>query len=178
MRRHWCGWDKLWVRRRSERCMTGWWRLRSSGRPCRGERCGWIRPVVESNIHYPTDSGLLADGGRVLTRTMKKIEQKTGGLKKKIRDRKRSVAKRVITIGHALRHKWPEGEEKRKAEYRELLQITRRILSDAGGVMQEVELLPRGGAGQACEAYASSWKLWRIEFAPCSGRRRRGFSEG
>jgi IS5 family transposase len=30
--------------------------------------------VVESNIHYPTDSSLLADGARVLTRTMKKIE--------------------------------------------------------------------------------------------------------
>jgi transposase, IS5 family len=36
--------------------------------------------VVESNIHYPTDSGLLNDGARVLTRTMKKIEKKAGGL--------------------------------------------------------------------------------------------------
>jgi len=61
--------------------------------------------VVESNIHYPTDSGLLNDGARVLTRTMKKIEQKAGGLKKAIRDRKRSVTKRVIAIAHALRHK-------------------------------------------------------------------------
>src|SRR5712671_156667 len=34
--------------------------------------------VVESNIHYPTDSSLLGDGTRVLTRTMKKIEHKTG----------------------------------------------------------------------------------------------------
>src|SRR5499427_3967475 len=34
--------------------------------------------VVESNVHYPTDSGLLNDGARVLTRTMKKIEQKAG----------------------------------------------------------------------------------------------------
>src|SRR5258708_210761 len=29
--------------------------------------------VVETNIHYPTDSSLLGDGTRVLTRTMKKI---------------------------------------------------------------------------------------------------------
>src|SRR6516225_9225533 len=35
--------------------------------------------VVETNIHYPTDSSLLGDGTRVLTRTMKKIEQKAGG---------------------------------------------------------------------------------------------------
>ena len=64
--------------------------------------------VVESNIDCPTDSGLLNDGARVLTPTMKKIEQKTGGLKKKIRDRKRSVTKRVIAIAHALRHKGPK----------------------------------------------------------------------
>ena len=47
--------------------------------------------VVESNIHYPTDSGLLNDGARVLTRTMKRIEQKAGGLKTKIREPKRAA---------------------------------------------------------------------------------------
>jgi IS5 family transposase len=99
--------------------------------------------VVEVNIHYPTDSGLLNDGARVLTRTMKKIEQKAGGLKRKIRDRKRSVAKRVIAIGHALRHKGPAGEEKRKREYRELLQVTRRIVGDARRVLEEVDGLTR-----------------------------------
>lgn len=99
--------------------------------------------VVESNIHYPTDSGLLNDGARVLTRTMKRIEEKAGGLRKKIRDWKRSVTKRVITIAHALRHKGPAGEEKRKREYRELLQVTRQILGDARKVLEEVEGLPR-----------------------------------
>ena len=29
--------------------------------------------VVETNIHYPTDSSLLGDGVRVLTRTMKQV---------------------------------------------------------------------------------------------------------
>jgi IS5 family transposase len=99
--------------------------------------------VVESNVHYPTDSGLLQDGARVMTRSMQKIEKKVGGLKRKIRNRMRSVTKRVIAIGHALRHKGPEGEEKRKREYRELLSLTRRILNDARRVLQEVETLPR-----------------------------------
>jgi IS5 family transposase len=31
--------------------------------------------VVETDIHYPTDSTLLGDGVRVLTRAMKKIGQ-------------------------------------------------------------------------------------------------------
>src|SRR6516165_12458549 len=95
--------------------------------------------VVESNIHYPTDSGLLNDGARVLTRTMKKIEAKAGGLKKKIRDRKRSITKRVIAIAHALRHKGPAGEEKRQREYGELLDVTRQILADTRRVLKEVD---------------------------------------
>jgi len=69
--------------------------------------------VVESNIHYPTDSDLLHDGGRVLTCTMQQIERKAGNLEKKVRNRMRTVSKRVIAIAHALRHKGPEGEVKR-----------------------------------------------------------------
>jgi transposase, IS5 family len=109
----------------------------------RGRKMRVDTTVVESNIHYPTDSALLQDGARVLTRSMKKIEQKVGGLKRKVRNRMRSVTKRVIAIAHALRHKGPEGEGKRKREYRELLSLTRRILNDTGRVLQEVEAMPR-----------------------------------
>ena len=34
--------------------------------------------VVETDIHYPTDSSLLGDGVRVLTRAMKQIAQLAG----------------------------------------------------------------------------------------------------
>ena len=62
--------------------------------------------VVETNIHYPTDSSMLGDGARVLTRTMKKIERKTGGkLKRKVLNRTRSINKRVIAIATASRHR-------------------------------------------------------------------------
>ena len=69
--------------------------------------------VVETNIHYPTDCSLLGDGARVLTRTMKKVEKATGGLKKRIRDRMRSVNKKVMAIALAGRLKGPEGEARR-----------------------------------------------------------------
>jgi len=54
--------------------------------------------VVETNIHYPTDSSLLGDRARVLTRTMTKIETRAGKLKRSVRNRMRSVNKRVIAI--------------------------------------------------------------------------------
>jgi len=98
--------------------------------------------VAEATSDYPTDSSLLNDGARGLTRTMKKIEQKAGGLKRQVRDRKRSMCKRVIAIAHALRHKGLEGEQKRKREYRQLLRLTRRILNDSNRVLKEIEAMP------------------------------------
>ena len=87
--------------------------------------------VVETNIHYPTDSSLLGDGARVLTRTMKKVEKAAGGLKKRIRNRMRSVNKKVIAIALAGRLKGPEGEERRVERYRELVSLTRKIVHQA-----------------------------------------------
>ena len=86
--------------------------------------------VVETNIHYPTDSSLLGDGARVLTRTMKKVEKAAGGLKKRIRNRMRSVNKKVIAIALAGRWKGPEGEEGRVERYRELVRVRRYATPD------------------------------------------------
>jgi IS5 family transposase len=108
----------------------------------RGRKLRVDTTVVETNIHYPTDSGLLNDGARVLTRMMKQIERKAGGLKKKVRNRMRSVTKRVIALGHALRHQGEEGERKRQREYRHLVRLTRQILNDSRRVLQQVEALP------------------------------------
>jgi len=99
--------------------------------------------VVESNIHYPTDSSLLGDGTRVLTRTMKKIESKSGGLKRKVRDRMRSIRKRVLAIALSTRLLGPPGEERRKRQYRELLSLTRKVMNQAKRVWQEVQEAPR-----------------------------------
>src|SRR3989454_3847504 len=108
-----------------------------------GRRMRVDTTVVETNIHYPTDSSLLGDGARVLTRTMKKIEAKTGGLRQKIRDRMRSVRKRVMAIALATRYRGEEGEERRKKQYRELLSLTRKVVNQAQRVLEEVKEVPR-----------------------------------
>ena len=99
--------------------------------------------VVETNIHYPTDSSLLGDGTRVLTRTMKKIEQKAGGLKRKVRDRMRSVRKRVLAIALSTRYLGAEGEARRKKQYGELVSLTRKTVNQAQGILEEVKAGPR-----------------------------------
>jgi IS5 family transposase len=108
----------------------------------RGRKLRVDTTVVETNIHYPTDSSMLDDGARVLTRTMKKVEKQVGKLKRKVRNRMRSVSKRVMAIATAGRHKGEEGERKRKREYRDLLRLSRQILNDTRRVMDEVEQMP------------------------------------
>ena len=98
--------------------------------------------VVETNIHYPTDSSLLGDGGRVLTRTMKKIEEKAGSLKRRIRDRMRTVKKSVLAIALAARQKGAQREEQQRERYAELLRVTQKILNQTQGVLDEVDQLP------------------------------------
>jgi hypothetical protein len=54
--------------------------------------------VVETNVHYPTDSSLLGDGVRVLIRTMKGVGKIVGEAGTKLCDRGRSVKLRVLDI--------------------------------------------------------------------------------
>ena len=59
--------------------------------------------VVETNVHYPTDSSLLQDGIRVLTRTMQRASVALGDRRARVRDRRRSVGRRVLIIGRQAR---------------------------------------------------------------------------
>jgi len=92
--------------------------------------------VVETNIHYPTDSSLLGDGVRVLTRVMKKVTKIAGDVGCKLRDRSRSVKHRVMEIGRAARAKGAQGKEKLRKAYANLLNSTSR----ATGVSAQVAL--------------------------------------
>jgi len=80
-----------------------------------GRRMRVDTTVTETNIHYPTDSSLLGDGVRVLTRTMKKITKIVGDVGAKLRDRSRSVKLRVLDIARAARSK-PSKARRNSAE--------------------------------------------------------------
>ena len=79
--------------------------------------------VVETNIHYPTDSSLLGDGVRVLTRVMKRVTAITGPAGTPLRDRTRSVKLRLLAIGRASRNKSDQGKAKLKTLYQTLLAL-------------------------------------------------------
>jgi len=103
-----------------------------------GRRLRVDTTVVETDIHYPTDSSLLGDAVRVLTRTMKKIAQVTGAVGDKLRDRTRSARHRVIEIGRASRSRSEQGKQKLKQLYQKLLAATGRVVAQAQRFAAEV----------------------------------------
>jgi IS5 family transposase len=104
--------------------------------------------VVETNIHYPTDSSLLGDGARVLTRLMKKVASTIGGLKEQVRDRMRTIRKKVVGVAIAGRRKGEAGEQQRRGLYKGLLSLSRKVVNQAGRVAQEVATLPKKTRGK------------------------------
>ena len=95
-----------------------------------GRRMRIDTTVVETNIHYPTDSTLLGDGVRVLTRTMQRIGKIVGPVGAKLRDRSRSVKFRLLEIARAARGKVPDRAKVAQA-YGKLLDTTARVLGQA-----------------------------------------------
>jgi len=103
-----------------------------------GRRMRVDTTVVETNIHYPTDSGLLGDGGRVLTGLMKKVTEIAGEAGTKLRDRKRSMQRRLVEIGRATRSKGKAAQENVKAVYRKLVEVTSRAVGQARKFSAEI----------------------------------------
>jgi IS5 family transposase len=117
--------------------------LAVENRVVRGRKMRVDTTVVETNIHYPTDSSLLGDGTRVLTRLMKKVASTVSELKEKVRDRMRSVRKKVVSVAIAARRQGEAGEQQRRGLYKGLLSLSRKIVNQAGRVAQEVARLPK-----------------------------------
>jgi IS5 family transposase len=103
-----------------------------------GRRMRVDTTVVETNIHYPTDSSLLGDGVRVLTRTMRKITELAGAAGAKLRDRSRSVTRRLLEIGRAVRGKAAPNRERLQRAYGRLLDATGRVVGQAKRFSREI----------------------------------------
>jgi transposase, IS5 family len=87
--------------------------------------------VVETNIHYPTDSNLLGDGVRVLIRAMKRIGEIAGQQGAKLRDRSRSVKLRILEIGRVARTRGGPNRERLQQGYDKLLSAVGRVVGQA-----------------------------------------------
>jgi IS5 family transposase len=95
--------------------------------------------VVETHIHYPTDSSLLSDGVRVLSRTLKRAQQVLGDgmtmAKSLLRDRSRSARKLNRQIEGLARR----GAEKTQPVYQKLVTVARASVKQAQTVIEKLQ---------------------------------------
>jgi len=103
----------------------------------RGRKMRLDTTVNESNIHYPTDTGLMSDGVRVITRTVRKIKEVVR-LKIRFRNRTRSIKWRVLKIIKFLKGKKAEARKKREQVKTEILTIAQAAWNQAMEVLAEL----------------------------------------
>jgi IS5 family transposase len=120
----------------------------------RGRRFRIDTTVVETNVHYPTDSTLLQDGVRVLTRTMRRASAALGDRRGRVRNRLRSVTRGVLTIGYQARS--PKTRDAMVRTYRKLMATTRAVLRDADRMVRRLDqrqrTAPAGSAAMLARA--------------------------
>jgi len=105
----------------------------------RGRKVRVDTTVVEADIHYPTDVDLLADGVRVVTRTIRQIEQAGGETGGKFRNVGRSVKKRLLALGKGLKQDDDEKKQATRASVTaEVLTITERLVRRAKQAQEQV----------------------------------------
>lgn len=98
----------------------------------RGRKLRVDSTVVETNICYPTDSRLLADGVRVVSRLLKQsravVGEAAGTLPDDFRSRTRSAQQHLQRIYKAVRQRGEEAGERVVRAYRDLVRVTQASL--------------------------------------------------
>ncbi len=116
--------DSSW--QEMNRVLVGWANQKGleKGRKIRVDATG-----VESNIHYPTDSQLLSDAIRVLTRLLKRLNQRQSV---SFVDHSRRAKRRCLEIRNSR-------GKKRKKHYQDLLKVARDTHSYVQRVLEQAE---------------------------------------
>lgn len=89
--------------------------------------------VVETDVHYPTDSTLLWDGVRVLCRLVEQVGERAPEAALGFSDRRRRARRRMQEIAR-LRDRHGRRERSWRRKYRDLLQVSQEVADSAAKV--------------------------------------------
>ncbi len=119
----------------------------------RGRKLRLDGTVVETTIHHPTDSSLLADGVRVLSRVLRRskplVGEQLGGVRDAFRTRSRTMRRGLQTLHRLARRKGEEVAEARKTVYTKLIATAQQTVRQAGRVRRALGAVGEEAAGAA-----------------------------
>jgi IS5 family transposase len=105
--------------------------------------------VIEANVAYPTDSGLLAKAVNKMNGLVERIHAAGGAVRTKVRDRRRSVRRHAHSIGTWLRRRSGDAKDEVLRITGELATLAELTAADADRVVVNVrrKLHELGGGG-------------------------------
>jgi IS5 family transposase len=116
----------------------------------RGRKLRVDTTAVETDIHFPTDSGLVGDGVRVVSRLLRRAKAALGeaasGLKEAFRSRARTVRKLSQQMHRIARRKGDQARDAMKAAYGRLIAAARRTGAQARRVVDALRRVDGPGA--------------------------------
>src|SRR5215210_2505087 len=119
----------------------------------RGRKLRTDATVVETNIPHPTDSALLGDGVRVLSRLVGKAKEILEGTGESFRNRTRSAKRLARRIDEGARRRGEGAKEALKGAYERLIGVAKASLKQAGKVREMLRSEERRGLAAELERF-------------------------
>lgn len=106
----------------------------------RGNRLRIDTTVIESNIHYPTDAGLMVDCVKAISRTVKKIKQTSQEAVKGFRNKTRTIRKQILSIAKVFRRRSNQTFDEVRKITGEMAQTVKELISMGEKVLRRFSL--------------------------------------
>ncbi|TDO52811.1 IS5 family transposase, partial [Kribbella sp. VKM Ac-2571] len=108
--------------------------------------------VVEADVAYPTDSGLLAKAVGKIARTVERVKAAGGATRTRSRDRRRAAGRRARSIASKLKLRGAQQRDEAQAAVRritsELADLAEAAMRDADAVVRNARRALRRATGQ------------------------------
>ena len=109
----------------------------------RGRKFRMDTTVTEANIHYPTDTGLLADGVKVITRTVSKLKKLAAGVGKGFVNHTRKVKKTCLALNKVLKNRVSRSNPALVKAKKELIEVAEEVVAAGQEVKVQLATLVR-----------------------------------
>ncbi len=111
------------------------------GKVIRGRKLRIDTTVVESDIHHPTDTGLLNDGIRVISRVVSRLKKVAPGIGRRFVKHTRKAKKVYLGLMKVMKGRTGKDKAALQNAQDELVNITEEAIADGRAVQAELELL-------------------------------------
>ena len=105
--------------------------------------------VIEADVRWPTDAGLASDGVRALAREGRKLAAKIGEKRTAVRDRSRSMGRKLRTLTRTIRRRSGEAKREVLVLTQQTGQLLERSIKEARKLAATARRRARGRGAQA-----------------------------